>query len=184
MSRKWTVLKSRELLKIPFMRLRDDELELPDKRIFSHYYVFDFPDWVNVVPVTSDGRLVLIRQYRHAVGEYCIEIPGGSTDPRQKELPEGAARRELIEETGYEPQSLIHIGTQQPNPALISNRLWSYVALGCEKKFEQNLDEFEDIEVMTHTVEETLAMIKDGQIKHSMVIAAIYLALPHLKIKT
>ena len=179
----WQKLGSTELYTSPFFQMRSDELLMPNEKKMPAYYVFDFKDWVNIVPVTKENELVLIRQYRHAVEGDMIEIPGGAIDWKINEDPQTAAIRELVEETGFVPSEVLPLGWQHPNPALQSNKLWSYLALGCEKKFEQKLDEFEDIEVVTVPLNEALDFIHAGKIQHSLVIASIYLALKHLKEK-
>jgi ADP-ribose pyrophosphatase len=176
----WTKLNTEEIFKTSFFRFRKDEARLPNGKICPRYYVMDFPDWVNVVPVTSDGRLILIKQYRHAVEQVCLEIPGGSLDPRANETPEKAGLRELVEETGYVPAEMVLLGSHLPNPALQSNKLWTYLALGCEKKHEQKLDEYEDIEVLTASIEEAFGLVRDGSINHSLMIASLHLAQFHL----
>ncbi|MBK9293015.1 MAG: NUDIX hydrolase [Oligoflexia bacterium] len=178
----WQKLASKELFKTSFFQMRSDELLMPNLKKMPNYYVFDFTDWVNIVPVTTNNELVLIRQYRHAVEDEMLEIPGGGIDWRLKETPEQAALRELAEETGYVASEVIPLGFQRPNPALQSNRLWSFLALGCEKKFEQKLDEFEDIEVVTVPLTEALDFVHQGQIQHSLVIASLHMALKHLNI--
>lgn len=176
----WQKIGSTELFKTSFFQMRSDELLMPNLKKMPNYYVFEFTDWVNIVPVTKNNELVLIRQYRHAVEDETIEIPGGAIDWRAKESPEQAALRELAEETGYVAEQVIPLGWQRPNPALQSNKLWSFLALGCEKKLEQKLDEFEDIEVITVPLEEALDFVHQGQIHHSLVISSIHLALRHL----
>lgn len=177
----WQILGSTELFKTSFFQMRSDELLMPNEKKMPNYYVFDFTDWVNIVPLTSNNEIVLISQYRHAVKTDMLEIPGGGIDWSLNETPEAAAIRELAEETGYVPQSVKPLGWQHPNPALQSNKLWTYLALGCEKKLEQKLDEFEDIEVFTVPIEEALEYVQQGRIQHSLVISSIYLALKHLK---
>jgi ADP-ribose pyrophosphatase len=176
----WRTLSSKEIFKTGFFRFRCDELELPNKTVQPRYYVMDFTDWVNIVPITTENEVVLIKQYRHAVEDVCLEIPGGSLNPGSGESPEEAARRELIEETGFVPEKLILLGCHEPNPALQSNKLWTYVALGCKKTQEQQLDAYEDIEVLTCPSKEVLKFVKEGKIKHSLVIAGIHFALDYL----
>ncbi len=74
---RWKVKSTKELMQAGLFRLRSDELELPDGRVMPRYYVMEFPEWVNIIPVTRDGKIVLVEQYRHASGEYELEIPGG-----------------------------------------------------------------------------------------------------------
>src|ERR1700753_1586705 len=106
MIKPWKCLKSTEIFKTSFFRFRRDQCELPDGRVMPNYYVMEFPDWANIVPVTEDGRIVLVEQYRHAIGHVCLEIPGGSTDTKAFEEPKKAALRELLEETGYVPDDV------------------------------------------------------------------------------
>jgi ADP-ribose pyrophosphatase len=176
----WRRLKTTEIFKTKFFRFRTDELELPDKRIQPNYYVMEFSDWVNVVALTTDNQVILVKQYRHAVEQICLEIPGGSLNPGSGESPESAAYRELVEETGYVPSEMRLLGSHEPNPALQNNRLWTYLALGCKKTKEQELDAYEDIEVMTASREQVLEFVKDGTIQHSLVLAGVFLALDEL----
>jgi len=176
----WSVLDTLEIVKKGFFRLRSDKCELPDKRVMPHYYVMEFTDWVNVLPITRDGKVILIEQYRHAVGEVCLEIPGGALHYGLNEDPKVAALRELREETGYTPGEIRLVGKAYPNPALQNNQIWTYVALDCEKTGEQELDPFEDIDVRLVEFPELFELIKKGQIKHSLVIQAIHMALPLL----
>lgn len=176
----WKTLSSKEIFKTSFFRFRMDKCELPDGRVMPHYYVMEFPDWVNVVPVTDDGRIVLVEQYRHASGETCLEIPGGSTDPHSKEEPKKAAMRELLEETGYVPEDMRLVGVHSPNPAMQNNRMHTYVAFGCKKMQEPDPDPFEDLRVVTATVPEVMQMIFEGKIDHTIVVASLLYALPTL----
>ena len=176
--KQWKVISTTDLFKTPFFRMRTDSLLLPNNKTMPHYYTFDYKDWVNIVPITKAGEVVLIRQYRHSVGDEMIEIPGGSIEG---EPALDAGVRELAEETGYVPETVELLGWQHPNPALQSNKLWSFIALGCEKKLEQNLDEFEDIEVFTASKKEVLDLVMEGKIQHSLVISSLFLALKYLK---
>lgn len=178
----WKVLSSEEIFKTSFFRFRTDQCELPDGRVMPNYYVMEFPEWVNIVPVTEDNKIVLVEQYRHANNEVCIEIPGGSTDPQgdKSEEPKKAAVRELIEETGYVPDDVRLIGVHSPNPAMQNNKMHTFIGFGCKKLHEQNLDPYEDIQVITKSIPEVVEMIFNGQINHSIVVASILYALPTL----
>ena len=114
--------------------------------------------------------MVLVEQYRHGTDEMTIEIPGGAVDPG--ESPATAAARELEEETGYRASELIEIGRVDPNPAFLSNRCWTYLALGCRSDGTVNLDPSEEIEVSLAPIEDFARLIDDGTITHSLVIAA------------
>lgn len=144
------------------------------------YYIMDFPDWVNVVPVTSTGEVVLVEQYRHGAGERFLEIPGGSTHPGCED-PLEAGRRELREETGFEAMEWVNCGHHFPNPALQSNRMHTYLALGCKEVGAPNLDPFEDLNVVKVPLKELVRKWERGDLKHSLIAASFALSLPHLR---
>jgi ADP-ribose pyrophosphatase len=176
----WKVLSTTEIYRTSFFKFRTDKCELPDGRVMPNYYVMEFPEWANIVPVTEDGKIVLVEQYRHAANEVSIEIPGGSTDPHIKEDANKAALRELLEETGYVPDDVRLIGVHRPNPAMQNNRMHTYIGFNCKKMQAPQLDPFEDIRVVTYSVPEVMEMIFTGQINHSIVVASILYALPIL----
>lgn len=176
----WKILNTEELLKTHFFRLRRDECELPDGRIMPHYYVTEYADWVNVVPITADDQIILIEQYRHAIGRVTYEIPGGALSFRSSETPEQAALRELREETGYMAEEIRFIGKHRPNPATQNNYMHTFVALGCHLEGEQNLDPYEDIRVLTKPIHEVIEMAFDGRIDHSIILASLFKTLRFL----
>lgn len=177
---RWKVLNSTEVLKSRVFRLRSDQCQLPDGRVMPSYYVMEFPDWVNVVPVTADGQMVMIEQYRHAGGDTFLEIPGGSTHGKGED-PRVAGERELREETGYEAKEWIYCGFHFPNPALNSNRMHTYLALNCQKAGEPQLDPFEDLTVKLMPVKEAIERWSNGEIKHSLISNSIGLSIHFLK---
>ena len=125
----WKVLESKTILQDRWLNLRADDCLTPDGVTISPYYVMSYPDWVNIVAITPDDRLLLVRQYRHAAGKFFLEIPGGGLDERDIDS-EKAARRELEEETGYIAQDWQLISTLYPNPASHTNRLPTFLATG------------------------------------------------------
>jgi 8-oxo-dGTP pyrophosphatase MutT (NUDIX family) len=127
-------------------------------------------DWVNVIPVTDDGQVVLVRQYRHGVDEITLEIPGGLIDAG--ETPLEAARRETQEETGFSGGNLISLGVVQPNPAFIDNRCHSFLLEGCRRTHDLALDDGEDIEVVSYPLARISTLIAEGAIRHALVICA------------
>ena len=138
------------------------------------FYVIDSADWINVIPVTPDGRIVFIRQYRHGTAEVTLEVPGGIIDPDDPS-PANAARRELIEETGYEADQLIELGAVDPNPAIQSNRCYTYLAQGVHKAGPQQLDGTEEIDIVLVDPDDVPTLIMEGRITHALVVSAFYL---------
>lgn len=177
--KKWRQVESETLIQTPFLRMRSDRCELPDGRVMPKYFVIEFADWVSVVPVTPDRELILVRQYRHAAGDSFLELPGGTTDTRSPEAPEEAAKRELLEETGYTPKRLVYLGHHFPNPALQTNKMHCYLALDCRKTADLNLDPFEDIDVELHPLD-ALPQLMRTEIVHSLMLATLTRALPEI----
>ncbi len=180
---KWKTLESTPLFSSGLLNLRSDRCQLPDGRIMPRYFVLDFPDWVNILPVTAKGELVLIKQYRHGSGLVHLEVPGGSLDPKSNESAIFGARREMLEETGYDSQEIIELGFHYPNPALQSNRMWTYIALNSHKTQDTQWDEFEDMELYLCSLDQLKAHIKNGEVNHSLMLASIMMCLNYLENK-
>ena len=143
------------------------------------YYVYDFSTWVGAVPVTVDGKIIMLKQYRHALGEVCIEIPGGCVDDTDKNVEEAIAR-ELLEETGYSFTSYEYLGKISPNPSTNSNLLHMYLARGGKKVAAQSLDENEDIEVILMSMEELKQLLRENKIVQAMHVSCLLYALEKL----
>ena len=169
----WPLLSSRILQTLPIYRLRQDDRRSPRTGRTHAFYVLDSGDWVNVVPVTPDGNVLLIRQFRHGTASFVWEIPGGMVDD-EDEAPEAAARRELIEETGYEPERMRRLGVVHPNPAIQNNRCHTFLACNVRYRGKQRLDGSEDIEVMETPWAEVLGMVERGEITHALVLNALF----------
>ena len=131
-------------------------------------------DWAGVIPVTPDGRLVLVRQYRHGINEASLEIPAGVVDADDSDFSI-AARRELREETGYDCEVLEPLGYVHPNPGMMPVRCHIFLARGVTPMHSQRLDEGEDIEVILLEPEKLRSEIEQGRITHSMVLSAFLL---------
>ena len=134
------------------------------------FSVLDCPNWVNVIALTPDEQVVLIRQFRHGSGEITIEIPGGMVD--EGEAYVAAGLRELVEETGYVGESPELIGEVAPNPAIQNNRCGTLLIKNCRPTSQMSLDEHEEIEVFLAPLSDVLEMIRTGAINHALVLAA------------
>ena len=128
-SRAWKVVKSEYLARKPWFTVRHERIELPDGRSIPDYYVFEYPDWVNVIAITKEGKFVFIDQYRHGLGETNYEIPAGVAEPDDASML-AAAQRELAEETGYGGGEWRELLVVAPNPATQSNLTYCYLASG------------------------------------------------------
>jgi ADP-ribose pyrophosphatase len=179
--KKWSVLSSREIFKTRFFSLRSDECRLPDGRVMPNYYVCSFTPWVQVIPVTPDHQVILVRQYRHGIGKTTLEFPGGAVSSHEVTEAEKAGLRELREETGFSSARVQHVGTHNPNPAFQNNELFTFIAWDCEKSGDQELDPFEDIEIELVPLKSLPSLIYTGRIQHSLIVAGFMYALPHLK---
>ena len=136
------------------------------------FYRIDAEDWVNVVPVTPEGEVVMVRQFRHGLRRVTLEIPGGIVDPG--EAPQTAAARELREETGYRAGPVRFLGATNPNPALFGNRVHTYLAEGCTPEGEIQNGETEETRVELVPRAEIPARLRAGEIDHALVIAALH----------
>jgi 8-oxo-dGTP pyrophosphatase MutT (NUDIX family) len=177
MDRRWRTIRSETLLKDRRINLRADHCVTPDGVEISPYYVLSYPDWVHVVAITAAGSLVLVRQYRHAAGEYLLELPGGAVDPGDTSI-EAAARRELIEETGFTAARWELVSSLHPNPATHTNRVHVFLALDARCDRPQSLDIGEgDLTVELHNIPVVLDGLRSGMIGQAMHVSLLLLAL-------
>ncbi len=167
----WKRLGTRPIGDFKVFSLRRDRIVSPRTGREHEFYVLDSPDWVNVIPLTPAGRILLIEQYRHGTGETTVEIPGGAVDSQDAD-PLATGRRELLEETGYRGEEWIDLGFVHPNPAIQSNRCWTFLAKGCVRVAEPRLDPGEDIALREATREEVRGLLANGGITHALVVAA------------
>lgn len=173
---KWKTLASEYLFNDNWFKVRKEVCETPQGRIVDPYYVYEFSTWVGALPVTEDGKVIMVRQYRHALGETCIEIPGGCVDATDKNNEEAIAR-ELLEETGYSFSSFEYLGRISPNPSTNSNLLHMFLAKGGRKIAEQQLDSNEEIEVILLSIDELKHLLRENEIIQGMHVSCILYAL-------
>jgi ADP-ribose pyrophosphatase len=176
---KWQILSSEYLFRDLWFKVRKDRCKTPEGKIVDPYYVYEFPDWVTAVPISDDGRVIMVRQYRHGLGETCIEIPGGCIDETDAS-PEDAVKRELLEETGYSFSSYKYMGKISANPSTNNNLMHMFLARGGKKVAEQQLDANEEIEVELFTIEEVKQLIKENKILQAMHVTCFLYALKEL----
>jgi ADP-ribose pyrophosphatase len=166
----WPLVSSRLLHELRIFRLRIDRLLSPRTGGEYEFVVVDASDWVNVVPITTDGNVVMIRQFRAGTGRVTLEIPGGCLDGAES-AREGA-ERELLEETGYGGGDWTSLGSIEPNPAFLNNRCHTLLVEGVRKLAEPAQEEREDIETIEVPLREIPALIASGAISHCLVAVA------------
>ena len=173
MIRNWEKIGSQTIADFRIFSARKDTSISPRTGREHSFFILESPDWVNVIPVTPDGRIVLIRQYRHGIEQVTLEIPGGMVDGDDGDAA-AAARRELLEETGYAATEMIYLGAVHSNPAFLNNQTHTYLATNARQVQEPQFDGAEDIEVVLADAAEIPDFIRRGRITHALVIAAFY----------
>lgn len=168
----WKTLDSEYLVNRPWLTARRDKVELPNGKRFDEYYVLEYPTWVNVVAITKGGKMILERQYRHALGVASTEIVAGCVE--KGETPLEGAKRELEEETGYTGGTWTQLMTLAPNPSTMTNLCHCFLAEGVEQTSQMQWDATEDIEVFLKTKEEVRRMLEQGIFLQAMMVAPLW----------
>lgn len=168
----WKKLGSKQIADCRVFKVREDFVVNSESDKKASFFVVENPDWVNVIALTKEKKVVLIEQFRHGTESIILEIPGGMVD--ENEDPELAAKRELLEETGFEAGEIIYLGKSHPNPAIQSNTIFHYLALDCEKTGETNFDEHESVDTKIFSLEEIPKLIADGKITHALAVTGFY----------
>ncbi len=169
----WEVLSSRKECRYKFFSLRTDHARSPRTGESYDFVVLETGTWVNIIPVTAEGKVVFVRQYRHGIRDITLEFPGGVVE--EHDSPEEAARRELREETGFTSDEIISLGWVHPNPAIQNNRCYTYLAANAVREGTQHQDDREDIEIVLIPISDIPGLIRDGSITHGLIIAAFQL---------
>lgn len=168
----WSTDDTTSILRSPIFEICKISRSHPDDGRQGEFFAMLAPDWVNIVAMTPEGDIVLVRQYRHGTDSITLEIPGGMIDA--DEQPVDCAARELREETGYVADRWIKIGAVEPNPAFMNNTCYTYLGLGATLQAEQEPDEHEELEVVLVPRREFDRLIHAGQITHALVVAAAF----------
>lgn len=170
--RAWQVLGSQRLNGTTLFGFRRDRVVSPRTSKEHEVYVLEAPDWVNVIAITARRDVVCVRQWRHGIREETLEIPGGVVE--KGDSLEEAARRELLEETGYKAESFLCLGYTFPNPAIQDNRCYTFVAMNAFPDKDPQPDAMEDIEVVTYPLDDVPGLVEQGRISHALIIAAFW----------
>lgn len=169
--KRWELLRSDYVLRNPWLTVRRDHIRQPSGVEIPDYWVLEYPEWVNVIAVTTDGRWVMERQYRHAMGWTAWEIPAGCVDGA--ETPLQAAQRELSEETGYCGGTWSEFMTISPNGTSMTNMTHCFLAVGVEPG-EAHREPTEDIEVHLLAEDDVLKLLRENQIVQATMAAPLW----------
>ncbi len=169
---RWKTLSQKYLMKHPWMTARVDKVELPTGDTVDEYYVLEYPDWVNTIAITTDGQFVFVHQYRYALGKTVNELCAGVVE--EGEEPMEAARRELLEETGFGGGQWKEWMVLSANASTHTNLTHCFLATGVERKDIQHLDKGEDVEVRFFSRSEVLGMLRRGEIWQSLMAAPLW----------
>ena len=169
----WPLARRETLLDARVFRVRRDVRVSPVKGTEHDFFVLEGADWVNVVARTGSGEMLFVKQWRQGTEGETLEIPGGCVDAGDA-TPLDAARRELREETGYVSDDWEDLGWVHPNPAIQANRCHTFLARGCRRVGEPSPDGSEDLRVETHAEADVPGLVRDGRIRHALVLAAFH----------
>ena len=169
---KWRTLESEYIIQRPWLTARKDKVQLPDGRINPEHYVLEYPDWVNVIAVTDKGEFVMVEQYRHGLDDVFLELSAGVAE--KNENPEDAARRELLEETGYSGGVWRLLSVICQNPSTCNNYTYCFVAEGVTRRQGQHLDDSEDIAVRLLSRDQVLALLRRDEMKQALMAAPLW----------
>ncbi|HEY4248342.1 MAG TPA: NUDIX hydrolase [Lacunisphaera sp.] len=149
----------------------------PDRANEQDFFVINAPDWVNVIALTSERRMILVKQFRYGINDFSMEIPGGVVEQGEDFLAAGV--RELREETGYVGNAARLLGSVHPNPAIQNNRCHLVLVENVRLESELEWDPDEELEVLLKPADEVYALAYSGGITHALVLNALLLFWPH-----
>lgn len=173
-NRRWKVLESHYIAREgDWFTVRKEKVQLPNGHIVPSWYIIDYPDWINVIAITKQGEFVMISQYRHAIAQTSYELVAGIKD-KTDASPMDAAKRELLEESGYGGGKWTPFMKLCPNPTSNSNYSYTFLAEGVEKVSEQHTEESEDIRVYLFSLEEIRELLEKGMMLQALQAAPLW----------
>ncbi len=178
----WQTLSYSQVLDTPYLKIRCEQVAVPDGPIIPDYYIIENYGWVGIVPLTPDGQFLINKQYKHGIDEVVLEFPAGGIDVGEEDTPQLTARRELMEETGYsyDDNDIEFLAHMLANPTSARTRIWWYLARNVRKTGTQKPDPVEVIENLLVTPRELLQLIHEGRFAVQGQISAAYMALERL----
>ena len=170
---KWKTLSSEYLFNRPWLTVRRDSYELPDGRIVPEYYILEYPDWVNTLAITKDGKFVFVSQYRPGLKRNDYELCAGVSEKSDKNM-EAAARRELLEETGFGGGRWREYMFISANPSTTDNLTHCFLAEDVEPVGKVHQDATEDVRIHLLTLEEVRELLVSGAVKQATHLAPLW----------
>jgi len=167
----WVTTKERVEYTTNIFKVLTRDMKIESEDHSATFSIVAAPDWINVIALTDENEIVLVEQYRYGIEKPTLELPGGMVD--EGEHPRETSIRELKEETGFEGTDIINLGKVSSNPAMLTNYTHTYLIKGCRKITDQNLDGNERINVHVTPLQDFLDLVADGQVHHSLVVAAV-----------
>jgi ADP-ribose pyrophosphatase len=168
--RRWNLIETEVVYRTPIFDLQRRHSGHP-RRGRRDFFVLDAPHWVNIIPLTDVGAVVMVKQFRHGIRGFTLEIPGGMVDP-EDETPKHAARREMVEETGYDSRRVSFLGRVHPNPAIEENYCYTFLARDVRMVGKPQPSGAEETDVVLVPLRTIPRLIASEKITHALVIAA------------
>lgn len=175
----WILLKSKYVVKDKWITVRADTCQMPNGTIVEPYYVLEYPTWVNVVALTKNQEVILVKQYRHGLKQTVLELPCGAVEAEDVS-PLEAAKRELLEESGYTSNNFIETGILSPNPANHTNLTHCFLATDVELVAALKLDATEHIDVVLLPLNKLIEVIDNGVFLQALHMSSLFFALKKL----
>ncbi len=170
--KEWELIESEYAFQCPWLKVRKDKVRIPQGIVIDDYYVVEASDWVNVIAITEDGRIVMEQQYRQGIRKVCYELPAGMVD--KNEDPLEAAKRELVEETGYAGGDWHPFGRYAPNASGMNNVCYTFIAYGVKPQEQPHREISEDIHVSLMTEEEVRNLLETNEIIEAVMAAPLW----------
>ncbi|MGH8014870.1 MAG: NUDIX hydrolase [Candidatus Zixiibacteriota bacterium] len=176
----WKIKNSEYLLKHKYLTVRKDVCETKEGKLVNPYFVLEIAPWVQVLAFDDNNQVLITKQYRHGIQKVIYGLPTGFAEKSDRS-PLQAARRELIEETGFDSKKFVKTGELYPNPALQNNRVHCFAAFDIKKVKEPVCDHSERILSEFMSLKRLLNMISDGSFSHALHVAGVFVTLQHFK---
>lgn len=169
----WKTVSSKYLFRRPWLTIRCEDMLLPNGNHIPEYYILEYPDWVNTIAITTEGKFVFVRQYRPALGRISYELCAGVCE-KEDSSPMVSAQRELLEETGYGKGEWKEFMVLSANPSTHTNLTYCFLATGVEKVDNQHLEATEDLSVHLLTLDEVKQLLVKGEIVQALHAAPLW----------